>query len=442
MLLRAAFGLLLASQFAHSAPVLRARLENQAITPVTARYLMHSIEEAERRKCAMLLIVLDTPGGLVDSTREIVKAILASKVPVAVYVAPSGARAASAGVFITMAAHIAAMTPGTNIGAAHPVQIGGLPSMPSPQQEEGKKEKATSPMEDKIVNDTVAWVESLAQLRGRNADWAARTVRQSISVSAAEAVREKAVDLLADSEASLLSQVNGRTITMPSGEVKLDTTGAVIEDFPMWWGERFLSALANPTLAFLLLIFGFYGILFELHSPGWGVAGTIGIICLVLGFFAMAVLPVNYVGLALIGIALALFVAEAFVPSYGFLTVGGLICLFLGGIMLVESPAGFQRVSLSVLVPVTLATGIITVFLLTRVVKAFRTPTQTGGESMLGRQATADEAFAADTDGYRGQVRVHGEIWRAVSPGPVQSGEAVTIESRDGLTLHVTAQKK
>jgi membrane-bound serine protease (ClpP class) len=297
-------------------------------------------------------------------------------------------------------------------------------------------------MEDKIVNDTVAWVESLAQLRGRNAVWAARTVRESISVSAAEALREKAVDLIAGSETDLLAQIDGRRIAMTSGEVTLQTRGIVIEDYPMWWGEQFLSALANPTLAFLLLIFGFYGILFELNSPGWGVGGTVGIICLILGFFAMAVLPVNYVGLALIGIAMALFVAEAFVPSFGFLTLGGIICLFLGGIMLVDSPAGFERVSLSVLVPVSLATAAISVFLLTRIVKASRTPAQSGAETLLGKAAMVEDAFASAAQGYAGIVRVHGELWRAVSTHPATPGETVTIERRDGLTLHVISQKK
>ncbi len=442
MLIRAAIVSLLAAAIGQSAPVLRAHVDNQPITPVTARYLVRSIEEAGRLNSPLLLIVLDTPGGLVDSTREIVKAILASKTPIAVYVSPAGARAASAGVFITMAAHIAAMTPGTNIGAAHPVQIGGFPTAPQPPDASSKKEKQTAPMEDKIVNDTVAWVESLAHLRGRNAEWAARTVRESISASAGEALRDKAIDLIADSESALLTQLNGRKVTMPSGDITLQTTGVPIQNFPMWWGERLLTALANPTLAFLLLMFGFYGIIFELNSPGWGVGGTVGIICLILGFFALAVLPVNYVGLALIGIALALFVSEAFVPSHGLLTVGGIICLFLGGIMLVDSPSGFERVSLSVLIPVCLATATISGFLFTRIIVAFRQPTQTGGEALVGAIAVADGSFSDTGPCFTGLVRVHGEFWRAVSGQPVAAGDAVTIQSRDGLTLHVSPQNK
>lgn len=442
MSIRAAILLFLASAAAQPAPVLRASLDNQAITPVTVRYLSRAIDEAGRLNSPLLLIVLDTPGGLVDSTREIVKAMLASKTPIAVYVSPAGARAASAGVFITMAAHIAAMTPGTNIGAAHPVQIGGFPTGPQSPDTSGKKEKPSAPMEDKIVNDTVAWVESLAQLRGRNAEWAARTVRESISASAAEALRDKAIDVVADSETSLLAQLDRRKVAMPSGEVTLEMTGVVIQDFPMWWGERVLTALANPTLAFLLLMFGFYGIIFELNSPGWGVGGTVGIICLILGFFALAVLPVNYVGLALMGIALALFVSEAFVPSHGLLTVGGIVCLFLGGIMLVDSPSGFERVSLSVLIPVCLATALISAFLISRIVVAFRRPTQTGGEAMVGSVAVADGGFVESGQGFTGLVRVHGEFWRAVSGQPVGAGDMVSIDRRDGLTLHVSPQNK
>lgn len=422
--------------------VLRIRLENQAVTPVTARFLIRSLAEAETRNAQCLLLVLDTPGGLVDSTREIVKAMLRSKVPVVVYVAPSGARAASAGVFLTLAAHVSAMAPGTNIGAAHPVGIGGFPPagpIPAPE-DDGKKSR--QPMEDKVVKDIVAWAQSLAELRGRNAGWAARTVRESISVSAVEAVRERAVDLLAESEQVLLTQLDGRTVTLPQTSVTLRTAAARIEDRRMWWGERLLSALANPTVAFLLLMFGFYGILFELYAPGWGIAGTLGIICLVLGFFALAVLPINYVGLALIFIAMGLFAAEAFVPSHGLLTVGGLVCLLLGGVMLVDSPIGFARVSLGVLIPVALATAAITGFLLTRLMSALRQPAQSGAEALSGATAIAAEAFSEQTSGYAGFVRIHGELWRAVSPSPVAPGDSVVVRSRDGLCLHVSADRK
>jgi len=295
--------------------VLQVCLSNEAISPVTARYIQRAIEQAEQERADCLIIILDTPGGLVDSTRDIVKATLRSKVPVVVYVAPPGARAASAGVFITLAAHVAAMAPGTNIGAAHPVQIGGLPGSPPPKEgkEKGQEPGAKTPMEEKIVNDTVAWARSLAELRGRNADWAARAVKESLSAPASEALKEGAVDLVADDLNDLLARLDGREVTLPDGVMRLRTAGAEVRTLEMWWGERILAVLTNPNVAFLLLIFGFYGILFELYTPGWGVAGTLGVVCLLLGFFALAVLPISYVGLALLAVALALFVAEVFV---------------------------------------------------------------------------------------------------------------------------------
>lgn len=437
---------------------LKIQLSNEAITPVTSKFIARAIRQAEEQRAAALVIVLDTPGGLLDSTREIVSAILHSNTPVVVYVAPAGSRAASAGVFITMAGHVAAMAPGTTIGAAHPVQIGGLPGAPpqqpdqrpnqQPNRPEGERQadekkddkttpRATTPMEDKIVNDTVAWARALAEMRGRNADWAARAVKESVSVPASEAVKENAVDLIAEDVNDLLTKIDGREVNLITGKMKLQVAGAETRSLEMWWGERALALLANPTLAFLLLIFGFYGILFELYTPGWGVGGTVGIICLVLGFFAMSVLPINYVGLALIAIALAMFVAEAFVTSFGFLTLGGVICLILGGVMLVDSPAGFMRIPLWTLAPVALATAAISFFLAGGILKAHRAPPLTGGETMSGTEAIADEAFLPAGELYAGLVRTHGELWKAVSATPIAAGEKLIIESREGLTLRV-----
>lgn len=442
---------LLFSSVAEAAPtpvrptVLRVQLRNEAITPVTARFLAGAIRHAEENRAAALVIVLDTPGGLVDSTRDVVAAILQSKVPVIVYVAPAGARAASAGVFITMAAHVAAMAPGTTIGAAHPVQIGGLPGSPPQQPEQQAEEKenkeaqprTTTPMEDKIVNDTVAWARAMAELRGRNADWAARAVKESISAPASEALRENAVDLIAEDLNDLFAKIDGRDITLSGSNVKLQVAGADVRAHEMWWGERVLALLANPTIAFLLMIFGFYGILFELYTPGWGVGGTVGVICLVLGFFALSVLPINYVGFALIVIALTMFVAEAFVPSYGFLTLGGVICLVLGGVMLVDSPVGFMRISLWTLIPVALATAAITFFLVGSIVKSHRRPVQTGSETMVQGKAKADADFVADSSCFRGRVQIHGEIWSAISEVPVKAADELNVARRNGLILYV-----
>lgn len=448
--LAAIFSSAIAISSQERAEVMKISINDEAITPVTARFIARSIRMAEERQVKCLVIFLDTPGGLVEATRDVVKDILHSKIPVVVYVAPTGARAASAGVFITMAAHVAAMAPATSIGAAHPVQIGGLPTSPPRQPQEkqpaeptekkdGKEttRRATSPMEEKVVNDTVAWARSLAELRGRNVEWVTRAVKESISASASEAVEVGAVDLIAEDIADLLKKIDGREVTLPDGKVKLQTAGAVVDAHEMWWGERLLAVIATPNLAILLLLFGFYGILFELYTPGWGVPGTVGAICLALGFFALAVLPINYIGLALIVIALALFVAEAFVPSFGFLTVGGVVCLILGGLMLVDSPAGFIRVSPWLIVPIALATAAITFFLLSRIVKAHRVPLQTGSETMAGTEAEADEDFTLAEDRYVGLIRAHGELWRAASQTPVMAGQRLEIQSREGLTLLV-----
>lgn len=423
--------------------VLRIELRNEAITPVTEQFVSGAIRSAGEQGMGAVILILDTPGGLVDSTREIVKAILQSKVPVVVYVAPSGARAASAGTFITMAAHVAAMAPGTTIGAAHPVPVGGLPGLPG---EPAPKDKSTdkpnpaegraSPMEQKVLNDTVSWARSLAELRGRNAEWMARAVKESASVSANEALRENVVDLLADDVDELLQKLQGREVRTASGLVTLRTAGAEVVAVQMWWGQRFLAALANPTLAFLLLIFGIYGIIFELYTPGWGVPGTVGVICLMLGFFSLAILPTNFVGLALVVIALGLLVAEVFVTSYGLLTLGGVICLVTGGLMLMDSPEGFMRVSLLALIPVAAAILAVTLFLMTGVARTQRLPVAME-QVATGALARVEGDFAGADGQYKGFVRVHGELWMATSAAAVLPGQTVAILYREGLLLHV-----
>ncbi|MGE0042775.1 MAG: nodulation protein NfeD [Vicinamibacterales bacterium] len=435
-------GLARAQPAALPAPVvLTAALPNDSINPVTARFLVRAIDEAEARSAACVVILLDTPGGLVESTRAITRRILDSRVPVVVYVSPAGGRAASAGLFITVAAHVAAMAPGTNIGAAHPVQAGGSPlgpSGPAPSDAGNATPSAPgSPMEDKILNDTVAWVRSMAELRGRNVGWVERAVTESASITATEAAATGVVDLVAPDLASLLAAIDGRTVAMPGGPVTLRTSGATVEALEMWWGDRLLSALANPNLAFLLLMLGFYGLLFELYTAGWGVGGTVGVICLVLGFFAMAVLPINYVGLALLVIGLGLFVAEAFIVSHGLLAFGGVACVGIGGLMLVDSPPGFMRVSPWLVLPVALASAAVVVFLVGQIVRAHRAPPVTGAESLLGARAVAAGAFTPAGGRWTGLVRVHGEIWRAVGDRPVADGAALAITARDGLTLTV-----
>lgn len=427
--------------------ILKLSLDNEPITPATAGFIRRGIEQAENEQAECLVIVLDTPGGLVDSTRTVVKDILAAQTPVVVYVAPSGARAASAGVFITMAAHVAAMAPATHIGAAHPVQLGGLPIPPAeptaPPADAGQgDEPASQPaehsaLEAKIVNDTVAGARAVAEQRGRNAEWVERAVRQSVSITASEAVAEGVVDLIAEDLDDLLVQIDGREVLLPQGRVELRTAGATVRALEMWWGERLLGAISNPNVAFLLLMLGFYGILFELYTPGWGVSGTLGVLCLILAFFGLSVLPVSYVGLILITVALGLFVAEAFVTSYGLLALGGVACMVLGGVMLVDSPFGFMRISLGVVIPLAAATGLITVFLVANVLRTHRRRVRTGGEGLVGTEAVAQEGFSRADDRYVGTVLAHGELWKAVSGAPVSAGQALEVQDRRGLTLVV-----
>ena len=410
-------------------PVVRILIEDEAITPVTVRYVKRSFEESASFGAQAILIQLDTPGGLVQSTRTIVKEILSSRIPVIVFVAPSGSRAASAGVFITLAAHVAAMAPGTHIGAAHPVQLGGT-SMQVDTTGRGV-------MEEKVVNDARAWARALADLRGRNSDWAELAVSESRSITSDSAAHLNVVDLVARDVDELLEKIDGRAISLENETVTLRTAGARLVPIDPWWGERLLGMISNPNVAFILLMLGFYGLLFEFYSPGWGVSGTVGALCLLLAFSGLAVLPINFVGLLLILVALGLFVAEAFIPSFGALTIGGVISLVLGGIMLVDSPTGVLAVSKTVVFPVAIATGLITVFLMTRIVKTHRQPVHTGSESMIGAPAVVIEDFVPSDKGYSGPVRTHGELWTGVSENPLRQGDSARIVAREGLRLFV-----
>jgi len=434
--------------------VLTATLDDEAISPGSVRYLERALQMAGEQQAECLVIILDTPGGLLTSTRSLVKKILGSRTPVVVYVSPQGSRAASAGVFVTISAHVAAMTPGTTIGAAHPVQVGGgLPGgprsprpVPAEQGEDAKapgdQESPSSPMQQKLLNDTVSWARALAEQRGRNADWVAKAVKQSASITAEQAADQNVVDIVADDLDQLLEKMDGRQVDLAQATRTLHTAEAQVRALPMWWGERVLTLIAQPNVAFLLMMFGFYGILFEFYSPGWGVSGTFGTICILLGLFGLSVLPVNYLGLALLMTSIALLTAEVFVTSYGALAVAGTICMVFGGSMLVDSPSGFARVSLSVLLPLAGATAVITLVLVSGIVRSLRSPVQTGGEGLIGDEAVADETFAQDDGVFRGAVRIHGERWRAVSEQPLQSGETCQVSGRDGLLLFVNASQE
>ena len=281
-----------------------------------------------------------------------------------------------------------------------------------------------------------------ARHHGRNAGWAEQAVNESIVATDTEALEANVVDLVAEDLRDLLKKIDGREIAVVDDVVTLQTADAKVRRFEMWWGDQLLATIADPNVAFLLMIFGFYGILFEFYSPGWGVAGTLGIVCLVLAFFGLSVLPINYTGLLLIAAALAMFVAEVFVTSYGALAAGGIVCLAIGGLMLVDSPAGFTRVSVSVVAPVTAATAVITVFLAGSIVRTHRLKVQTGSEALLGTVAVSAGDFLQQDGHFQGTVRVHGELWTAVSSQPVKAEQAVRISGREGLKLSVETEQQ
>lgn len=388
------------------------------INPVASEYVTKGLDKAQEMGGQALVLQLDTPGGLDKSMRLMVKAMLASPIPVVVYVAPEGSRAASAGVFITLAAHVAAMAPGTNIGAAHPVALGG-----------GQVDKT---MLEKVENDAAAYIRSLAERWGRNADWAEEAVRKSVSIGASEAVEKHVVDLMASSLDELLNKIDGKTVEAAGQPVTLKTAGAPVKSIPMTLKQRILSLLSDPNVAYLLMLLGFYGIFFELSSPGAVLPGIIGGIAIILAAYALQLLPVNWAGLALMALALVLFILEIKVPSYGALTIGGIIALTLGSLMLFESPAPFLRVSIKIIIPAALATGGFFFFLVGKAVGAQRARVSTGLEGLIGLEGTVRDW----TDG-RGTVFVRGEIWKAVSAETLRVGQAVTVIGVDGLRLTV-----
>jgi len=391
-----------------------------AITPVTARLLTAAIERAQAERAQALIVQLNTPGGLERSMRSMAQAILNAKIPVIVYVAPTGARAASAGVFITMAAHVAAMAPATNIGAAHPVTIGG--------GDTGKE------MGKKIENDAAAFARSLAAERGRNVEWAEKAVRASVSVTEREAVKLKVVDLVADSVPDLLAKVDGRTVKTARGPVTLATRDAPVKLIEVRFRDRFLALITDPNIAYILMMIGMLGIFFELQNPGVVLPGVIGGISLILAFFAFQSLPINWAGVLLILFGVALLIAEIKIVSHGVLTAGGVVAMVLGSFMLYDAPEVGFRVSWTVILPTVGATAGLVVWAVSAGMRAMMRRPATGAAGMIGRVVVARSAL-----GPEGQVQVDGEIWRAVSEGgAIPAGEKVRVMAVDGLTLKVS----
>lgn len=390
------------------------------INPAAADYIIDGIKEAEKNKSQCLILKLNTPGGLLESTREIVSGFLQSPVPVIVYVSPPGARAASAGVFITMAADIAAMAPGTNIGAAHPVSMQG-------QMDSTVSEKAT--------NDAAAFIRSISEKRNRNIKWAEEAVRNSISITASEALSKGVINIITPNLDSLLIQLNGKIIKTGSMTIEIHTAGARIVFFEMSFIQKLLSILSDPNFAYILFILGFYGILFELYNPGAILPGVVGVISLILAFYSLHTLPINYAGLALIVFGMILFILEIKITSHGILTVGGIIALTLGSMMLIKTGSEFQVLHLSglVILSVVIVTVLFFTFAIGMGLKAQRKRPTTGVEGLINLEG---EAITDLNPG--GKVKVHGEIWKAVSiEGKIEKGNRVIISGISNLTLKI-----
>ncbi len=417
-----------------------------AVSPASAAYFLRALEVAQRARADLLVLKLDTPGGLDSSMREMIQGILASPVPVAVWVAPSGARAASAGTYLLYASHVAAMAPGTNLGAATPVAIGiggAKPGEDKPEKgksegkgdgkNEGKSEAPTgSAMERKTIHDASAYIRSLAQLRGRNAEWAERAVRDAESLSAEEALKQNVVDLVAADLPALLRAAEGRKVTVASGETTLAFTAAALEMVERNWKERLLAAIADPNMALILMMLGVYGLLFEFYTPGFGVSGIIGSICLLLALYALAMLPVNAVGALLLLLGMALMVTEAFLPSFGAFGIGGIVAFVAGALMLIDGDVPGLQISMAFIVPLAAVSAVVLGGAGALALRARRRPPVSGVEAMIGTTAVALEAFEDE-----GWVRAGGESWWAQSPVPVATGDRVRIAAVEGLLLRV-----
>ena len=392
------------------------------VNPVMSEFISMSIDEAVSEKADALVIELDTPGGLDASMRTIVRDIIASEIPVIVYVSPSGARAASAGVFITLSAHVAAMAPGTNIGAAHPVGLGG---------------KMDKTMLEKVENDAAAYIKSLAEKRGRNAEWAEKAVRESVSITEKEALKLNVIDISSPNLTSLLESIDNRTVELSIGKHTIKTKGIPVRQKEMGTRHKILNIISDPNIAYVLMMLGFYGLFFELTNPGAIFPGVFGVISLILAFYSFQTLPVNYAGLLLIILAIILFILEITILSHGLLTIGGIISMVIGSLMLFESPQPFFQLSLKVILPAVFLTALFFSLSIWLSVKAYRRKPKTGVEGLIGITGTAKTDIHNE-----GLVFVHGEIWRAWSDVPIKTGEKVIVEKVEELKLKVRPKKK
>lgn len=410
-----------------------------AISPASASYFLRALAEAERDQAALLVLKLDTPGGLDVAMREMIQSILASSVPVATWVAPAGARAASAGTYLLYASHLAVMAPGTNLGAATPVAIGigGEAGRPGAEKPGEGKAPAVGAMEKKAVHDAAAYIRSLAQMRGRNAEWAEKAVRDAESLSADEALAQKVVDMVAVDLPDLLRQAEGRQVRLVAGDATLRLADASIVAVIPNWQERLLAMIANPNVALILMMLGVYGLLFEFYTPGFGVSGIIGAISLLLALYALAMLPINATGALLLLLGVALMATEAFVPSFGAFGIGGMVAFIAGALMLVDANVPGLQVSLAFIVPLAVVSSLVLFGLGNLALRARRQPTVAGVEAMPGSTVVALEDIV-----FEGWVQAFGERWRARSTAPLRRGARATVMALDGLTLLVRPEEK
>jgi len=407
------------------------------IGPASADYVIRGLQQAEQDAAQLVVLQLDTPGGLDDSMRAIIQAILASPVPVASYVSPSGARAASAGTYMIYASHVAAMAPGTNLGAATPVQLGAPTGAPQPEKGESEQQAGGDAMSRKQVNDAAAYIRGLAQLRGRNAEWAEQAVREAVSLSASEALELKVIDYLAADLPGLLVQLDGRALQTSTGERQLQTANAPLVHHEPDWRVRLLAVITNPSVALILMMIGIYGLIFEFANPGTGAGGVIGGICLLLALYALQLLPVSYAGVALIMLGIAFMVAEAFMPSFGVFGLGGVVAFVTGAVILFDTEVPGYGIPLALIVTLALVSALLLFAIVAMALKARRQRLVSGDSQLVGC-LTPIIALQQDDAG-SGWVQLQGERWQVRSSTPLHEGQQVRVIARRGLQLDVTA---
>jgi membrane-bound serine protease (ClpP class) len=414
---------------------------DDAIGPATDDYIDRALEKSVEEKARLVVIRMDTPGGLDTAMRGIIKNITSSPIPVVSWVAPTGSRAASAGTYILYASHVAAMAPGTNLGAATPVAVGGLPSADKdtpeqPVEKDSKDEAAPAEKMDaskrKAINDAAAYIRGLAELRGRNQEWAEKAVREAASLQASEALKMNVIDVIAADMAELLKKIHGMEVKVGEKTVTLDTEALVIRELEPDWRSRLLSAITNPNIAYILLLVGIYGLILEFSNPGAIVPGTVGAIALLLALYALQLLPINYAGFGLILLGLALMIGEAYQPSFGILGIGGLVAFVIGSVILMDTDVPGFGIDLSVILTFAITSALVFIALISMLVRTRRKPVVSGSEELVGANGVAMLDFDST-----GTVFVHSESWQARTPVPLKKDQAVRVTGLDGLTLDV-----